>query len=378
MKKLFLLFSIIMCFFTQTNYAQTFTASPTTVASGGTVTVTGNGEGLTDYFSILNSDFLSPTNTPVTVSVQQPIKYYNTATATPTSFKITLTNPTSTAQTVSVWFVCTVNNQVTGAQNTNYETSISVTVSPASTGPTTYTNAAQSKAFTKNSCGTGYQGSQVTYTVAAGKYTSTVSQADANSKATADINANGQNYANTNGSCAILYYNTAQSGSLPRNNCTIGTGSTVAYNIPANTYSSTVSQADANQLAINAGQAYANANGTCTTIYVKLTNTGVGTITTSGTVRTTTVPYTLSFFSDAAATQPLALPNPLSVIINTAAAIIHTSSGSSSSTSYSVPAGVTTYSLGPEVIETADSSVGFYGTTVYTITLGSNGTYIVD
>lgn len=44
-------------------------------------------------------------------------------------------------------------------------------------------------------------GDQVTYTVAAGVYTSNVSQVDADSKAQADIDANGQNYANANGGC---------------------------------------------------------------------------------------------------------------------------------------------------------------------------------
>lgn len=63
-----------------------------------------------------------------------------------------------------------------------------------------YYNAAQSVTLTK-SCSTGYVGTSVTYTVPAGKYSSTVSQAAADAQATADINANGQNYANTNGTC---------------------------------------------------------------------------------------------------------------------------------------------------------------------------------
>ncbi|WP_423787470.1 DUF5977 domain-containing protein, partial [Klebsiella pneumoniae] len=48
------------------------------------------------------------------------------------------------------------------------------------------------------------------------------------------------------------------------------TGSTVTYTVSASTYSSTVSQADANQKAINDvntnGQIYANTNGTCTAV----------------------------------------------------------------------------------------------------------------
>lgn len=67
--------------------------------------------------------------------------------------------------------------------------------------PTIYSNVEKSQSFTRNNCGLGYQGSSVTYTVPAGKYTSTISQADADQKATNEINANGQNKANTDGNC---------------------------------------------------------------------------------------------------------------------------------------------------------------------------------
>jgi parallel beta-helix repeat protein len=65
----------------------------------------------------------------------------------------------------------------------------------------TYYNTQQSKTFIKNNCGTGYTPSSVTYTVAPSKYSSTISQADANNKAIADLNTNGQNYANMSGTC---------------------------------------------------------------------------------------------------------------------------------------------------------------------------------
>ena len=64
-----------------------------------------------------------------------------------------------------------------------------------------FSSFAKSGAFTR-SCGTGYAGSLVTYTVPAGRYTSTMSQADADNQAQADLSANGQSYANSNGSCA--------------------------------------------------------------------------------------------------------------------------------------------------------------------------------
>lgn len=67
--------------------------------------------------------------------------------------------------------------------------------------PQIYANTAQSQSFTKNDCSPGEQGSVVTYTIAAGQYSSTVSQATADALALADISANGQSYANSNGTC---------------------------------------------------------------------------------------------------------------------------------------------------------------------------------
>ena len=65
----------------------------------------------------------------------------------------------------------------------------------------TYYNTLKSAIATKNNCGVGYIGSNVTYTVAANKYSSSVSQADADNKAIVDLIANKQSYANTFGYC---------------------------------------------------------------------------------------------------------------------------------------------------------------------------------
>ena len=136
-----------------------------------------------------------------------------------------------------------------------------------------YYNTQISATATKNDCGTGYTGSTVTYTIAAGKYSSTVSQAAADNLATTDLSANTQNYANANGTCTVIpvtiYYNIKMSATATKNDCGTGyTGSKVTYTVAAKTYSSTISQTDANNLAsadLNANkQAYANANGTCT------------------------------------------------------------------------------------------------------------------
>jgi hypothetical protein len=60
---------------------------------------------------------------------------------------------------------------------------------------------ALSQYFTRNNCLSGETGSNVLYTVPAGQFSSTVSQADADQQAITYLNANGQTYANTNGSC---------------------------------------------------------------------------------------------------------------------------------------------------------------------------------
>ncbi len=156
--------------------------------------------------------------------------------------------------------------------NTNGQAYANANGTCASQASTTYYNIVQSGNFVRNNCAAGGTGSTVTYTVAAGTYNSTISQADADQKAINDVNTNGQTYTNANGTCTYpvtTYYNTVQSGVFTRNNCAAGgTGSTVTYTVAAGTYNSTISQADADQKAINDvntnGQAYANANGICT------------------------------------------------------------------------------------------------------------------
>jgi hypothetical protein len=65
----------------------------------------------------------------------------------------------------------------------------------------TYYSKQMSATATRNNCPKGYTGSRETYTVPAGKYSSTSSQADADNKALADLSANKQAYANLYGSC---------------------------------------------------------------------------------------------------------------------------------------------------------------------------------
>lgn len=75
-----------------------------------------------------------------------------------------------------------------------------VIIPPPPVVPAIYKSAAQSASFARSNCTCGSPTS-VTYSVAAGKYTSTVSQAAADAQATADLAANGPAYANANGVC---------------------------------------------------------------------------------------------------------------------------------------------------------------------------------
>ena len=70
---------------------------------------------------------------------------------------------------------------------------------PASCG--LFYNPVMSQSFTK-SCPVGFVGSQVTYSVPANTYVSDINQGHANNLAQDDITANGQNYANLNGTCS--------------------------------------------------------------------------------------------------------------------------------------------------------------------------------
>lgn len=165
----------------------------------------------------------------------------------------------STPLTQTTWF----QRKTICGNEVKYTGSVKVTM----TSTITYYNVQKSGTFTRNNCGTGGTGSSVTYTVAADTYSSTVSQADADQQAQNNVNANGQSYANANGTCT--FYNTELSENFYKQ-CSSGTGSLVTYTVYANTYSSMISQADANQQAqndINAnGQNYADTYGYCSSV----------------------------------------------------------------------------------------------------------------
>jgi hypothetical protein len=69
---------------------------------------------------------------------------------------------------------------------------------------TTYKNILKSSPFTKVPCAAGSVGSSYVYSVPAGIYLSTISQADADAQADNEIASNGQNFVNANGTCIPL------------------------------------------------------------------------------------------------------------------------------------------------------------------------------
>ena len=137
-----------------------------------------------------------------------------------------------------------------------------------------YRNKRQSDLFTKEGCNPETEkGEELEYVVEAGKYTSIISQSDADDKAMRDIEQNGQNWVNEHGRCiTILWYNVKKSKSFRKNDCDPDTeeGSLVTMTVEAGQFSSSISQEDADRKAeaeLNAkGQDYANSHGTCNTI----------------------------------------------------------------------------------------------------------------
>jgi hypothetical protein len=75
---------------------------------------------------------------------------------------------------------------------------------PPPPSPTIYYSAAYGASFQKNNCDSGYIGSDVWFSVSYGAFTSIINQVTADAEAVAYVNANGQAYTNTNGTCTAI------------------------------------------------------------------------------------------------------------------------------------------------------------------------------
>jgi hypothetical protein len=129
-----------------------------------------------------------------------------------------------------------------------------------------------SQPFQKSDCTVGGVGSFVDYSLPEGAVILNTSQADVNAKAWTQWDSEGRANANATGKCT--YTSEAISGSFTKNNCPVGDiGSPVNYTLPAGSFTSNISQDNANANATsifyNNGQANANVNGTCKTTTYK-------------------------------------------------------------------------------------------------------------
>lgn len=123
------------------------------------------------------------------------------------------------------------------------------------------------RTFTKNNPPAGYVGGSVDYRVPANVYFGDT-QEEADSKAEDDINANGQDYANTYADIIpSVWYNDQVCDEFIKNNCVSGKGSKEQVCVEKGRFVSYVSKKDANDKARvelgRIGQGEANAVGTC-------------------------------------------------------------------------------------------------------------------
>ena len=142
----------------------------------------------------------------------------------------------------------------------------------ATTKPETapFESVEKSGTATKNNCPVGSTPSPpVTYVVEAGRYSSYISQEDADAKAQADVDANKQANANEFGTCIVTtpIGNDFQSQTFIKNDCTGGLiGSSYVYSVAPNTFYA-ANKTAANNLALADiaanGQSTANSAGTC-------------------------------------------------------------------------------------------------------------------
>ncbi|SDI06229.1 hypothetical protein SAMN04488062_12151 [Flavobacterium omnivorum] len=134
-----------------------------------------------------------------------------------------------------------------------------------------YKNIAKSSPLTRNNCGAGFTGSPVTYNVAAGVYSSSVSQIEADNQAQNDVNVNGQNYADANGTClqqtpasfSFDYYDYDPIGKQQRINVyassTIHNGATFTFRILYSNYAGQVRNISS-VITLGAGETIKNTN----------------------------------------------------------------------------------------------------------------------
>lgn len=135
-----------------------------------------------------------------------------------------------------------------------------------------YYNQTYQKLFRKTDCPADL-GSEEMFIVPEAQFCSDISQADADRKAEEYAEAQGPAYANRVGGCCEIYYNTRQEADFYKQNCPSGMASEpVHYVVESGTlyskYSTELANAEAWKRLIEEGQAAANSNGVCKTVYL--------------------------------------------------------------------------------------------------------------
>jgi len=217
MKKIVMLCSIVCCL-AASAVAQTISFNHPNITSGGTVVWTAVGETSTNHIDAASLGSPHYVTTSATLSAHNPPPYgtgdgnfssfftlsfvsvtaYNCTTHTPTQITVSCTSTGAVPVNIDVnlHFMMKFDN----CNGTNGTTTTDIAPGFTMFPPGVFGNSQRSQAFTRNNCGTGYTGSSVTYTVPQNTYAGST-QASADAQAQTDINNNGQNYANANGTC---------------------------------------------------------------------------------------------------------------------------------------------------------------------------------
>ncbi len=209
MKKILLLCIVLFCCLK--SFSQTITLTgPSSVTNSTEFLITASGETDNKFISYIEYDHFGSTSNTFAppagpylsndgFSSGNPRLYTRyVSPRLPTAFHFKATT-IGYSNSLNFHFIVSYTNGSTGAVTSNQDLYFTITLNPP---PPTWYNDATPGVFTKNNCTGGNVGSTVTYTVPANSYSSTISKADANAKAQNEVDANGQAYANANGTCS--------------------------------------------------------------------------------------------------------------------------------------------------------------------------------
>jgi hypothetical protein len=143
-------------------------------------------------------------------------------------------------------------------------------------------NVALSSVFFKDNCQFGYGSSPISYQISANKYYGE-SEQEAQLLATDDLNRNGQAYANANGTCSQQFFSTAISDYFANGSC--ASPEPYYVTLPYGQFTSSISQADADNKAYMEAQRLADQYGACLNIVIV------------GATNYTSTPYFITFTS---------------------------------------------------------------------------------